>query len=285
MSTKSVASGPFPPCPPLPAAAPPAGALALALADAPAPAPAPAPAVALADGLAAPPPLFCPCGVRLVSGLPRAGGETVEPAGNLSADAADLQLDPVDDHRAVVLQRAEDGVLDEARVPRLRVPGGGEPLVGGGDLLVERRQLSVDLAPRLVRNAGQLLTDVRTGDGRDLCGGGLGGVVSRVALVRRGVEIRPDQPTPTDRERCRRGNGANRQRRTAFSNVASHGTPLTSLRGSEAPDRSEAAPFHTQEGREVFRSLERNLELCEINSGTMGSEAREFTGVDLSIQV
>ena len=60
---------------------------------------------------------------------------------------------------------------------------------------------------------------------------------------------------------------------------------LISGRGSEAPDRSEAAPFHTREVREVFRGLERILESREANSVTMVPEAREFTRVDLDIQV
>ena len=64
---------------------------------------------------------------------------------------------------ALVLQRAEDGVLDE--VGSALADGVDEPLVGLGDLGVEQRQVAVDLGLRGGGDRGQLRGHVRAGDG------------------------------------------------------------------------------------------------------------------------
>ena len=114
----------------------------------------------------------------------------------------DVDADPVDRGRPLLLQGADDGVLDEAGVTRLSLSRRGEPGVGLGDLLVQVGQLGGHTLTRLLRHIRQLLADVGAGDGRHLRGGGLGLVLGPavvVGLVRRGVEVRPDQPAPTER--------------------------------------------------------------------------------------
>src|SRR5690606_12103932 len=127
-----------------------------------------------------------------------APGQPVQVAGSLAAGPVDLQLDAVEQHLPPVLERTQNGVLDEVRVPGLRAARGDQALVGVGDLLVHRGQFAVDLATRPVRHVAQLLAHVRTVDRDDLRHVPFRPVVRRL-LVRRWVDVRPDQPAPTER--------------------------------------------------------------------------------------
>ncbi|MDH6551757.1 hypothetical protein M2162_005854 [Streptomyces sp. SAI-041] len=140
-------------------------------------------------------------GVRL-RGLRRAGGQLAERGVELAPDPLDVDADPVDRGRPLLLQGTDDGVLDEAGVVRLGLSRRGEPGVGLGDLLVEVGQFRGHPLTRVLRHVRQLLTDVGARDGGHLRRGGLGLVLRPavvVGLVRRSVEVRPDKPAPAER--------------------------------------------------------------------------------------
>lgn len=137
-------------------------------------------------------------GRRLLGRDPGASGELRQVRG-LSAGALDVDPDAVQRRGPLVLQRAEDRVLHEPGVTRLSLARRCEPGVGLGDLLVEVRQLRTHAVPGAVRDVRQLLADVRALDRGDLCPGCLRLVLSRVRLMSRCVEVRPDKPAPTER--------------------------------------------------------------------------------------
>src|SRR5690606_26979689 len=84
----------------------------------------------------------------LLRGDALAAGEPAEVA-LLAAGALDVDVDAVQGGPALVLQRTEDGVVDVARVARLRLTRLGEARVRLRDLAVEAGQFTRDTPARL----------------------------------------------------------------------------------------------------------------------------------------